>query len=287
MSKITTIPLAKGFKPEKLNFPVFVSEKLDGVPIRLSTSSSSVVGTTRQGNEEQSIIAYLDQFHKEVNSKNVYEGSYFVGEVTSSLVQGFKNISGTIRRHEPAKDLIWNFFDYYTWDDKEVVTFEERLEVLQEIFYKVASTTFRIIPQKKIWTSTDLLHYFNDNEIRDDQEGWVIRSHNDLWEPGKRRWGYQKIVVTPSEDIPLVKVDEAISKDGVPLGMAGKLWVEYKGQVIGCGPGALTHPERTALLKHYNSKKWRSCMIEVAYKKDPTYTALREARFVAFRPDKD
>ena len=73
--------------------------------------------------------------------------------------------------------------------------------------------------------------------------------------------------------------------------MAGKLWAMYEGNKIGVGPGKLTHPEREELLKQYQKGKmkgnWPSPTMEVTYKRDETYTALREARFTCWREDKD
>lgn len=287
-----TIPLSKGYNPKRLQFPVYISEKYDGMPVRIDTyiknNKHNTTHMTRQGtvnvSVDKDVIDFVNEASQFLQQSKLHS---FVAEVTHETITGFKNISGTIRRREHNDGFIWNFFDYIL-DTED--TYRTRRVQLADLF-AVANFPhkFRLIKQHLCENQNDVDQFLTNNPIRDNQEGWVIRSSNDLWKPGSRSWGYQKIVVTPSEDLPLVQVDEAISKDGEPLGMAGKLWVEYKNDMIGCGPGALNHQERKDLWKFWNDNigNWKNPIIEVKYKKDDTYTALREARFVSFRPDKD
>jgi len=289
-----TIPLSKGYNPKKLEFPVYISEKYDGMPVRIDINKDEqtlhVSQRTRQGTENISTAKDAAIFGLKA-SDYLCDGSHsIIAEVTHETITGFKNISGTIRRQEPNDGFIWNFFDYAMDADAYFAYFRTRRVQLNDLFACAKfPTKYRLIKQNLCENQKDVDQFLNNNPIRKDQEGWVIRSYNDLWEPGSRSWGYQKIVVTPTEDLPLVQVDEAISKDGIPLGMAGKLWVMYKGNKIGCGPGALTHPERIQLWTDWTARwaTWSNPIIEVKYKLDDTYDALREARFVSYRPDKE
>jgi len=293
MSKTSTIPLSKGFDIDKVSFPCYISEKYDGMPIkvtmnRVKNGSDDITYLSRQGTQNVSVKEDAMSLAAITRDFRKHGVTSMLAEVTHKSVTGFKNISGTIRRKEHNSGFIWNFFDFYQGDHDE---FYVRQQQLEDIFYFALqdSEKFRMVKQIKHADKASLEKFLVDTPIRPDQEGWVIRSHNDLWVPNSRSWGYQKIVVTPSEDLELVVVDEAVSADGVPLGMAGKLWANYNGKLIGVGPGKLTHPERIQLWKDWleGSTHWPNPMMEVTYKKDDTYTALREARFTCWRPDKD
>ena len=291
MSSPAVIPLAKGYKPEKLIFPVMVSEKLDGVPIRMDyIPKFGTTGMSRQGKSKISIQDDMKEFHQCMENRGLHAAATFVGEVTSSLVSGFKDVSGTIGRHKVAEGLQYNFFEYVRASEP-LATYDRRTVQLSSVINSLQNPKFRFIPQYMCHDMNALTKFFHNNPIRRDQEGWVIRSLSAVWKPDSRYWDYQKIVVTPSEDLPLEKVDEAVSKDGVPLAMAGKLWAMYNGNLIGVGPGKLTHPERHKLWLQYQEEMrkgtWKKPMMEVTYKRDPTYDALREARFTCWRPDKD
>lgn len=283
-----SIPLSKSYNPKRLNFPVYVSEKLDGVPVRISLDFDNHEVVSRQWKEVPSVANDVSDFIADA-SAILTRGRYrFVAEVTHRTAKGFKDVSGIVRRQEAQDDLILNFFEYVNWNENEE-SFYIRHRQLKDLFFFIQDKDkFRVIEQKPILDQKELDYFLHENPIRVGQEGWVIRSHDAVWSPGSRKWDYQKFLVTPTADLPLLRVDEAIDKEGKPNGMAGKLWVEYKGKAIGCGPGALTHPERIKLLQDYRTATvWNNPTIEVAYKTDPTYDALREARFVAFRPDKD
>ena len=292
MSKIpATIPLSKGYKPEKLIFPVFISEKLDGMPIKLSINHElgTVTDESRQGSSNVSVAHDAENFMRQMLPWINEKMESFVAEITHEHIKGFKDISGTVRRQQHCSQFVWNFFDYDNGQDLDFYQRTSRLKALLGAF--PIGAKFKYVRQHMIHSMEQLDKFIIDKPIKDDQEGWVIRAAGDMWAPASRSWGYQKIVVTPSEDLPLVQVDEAVSKDGEPLGMAGKLWARYNDQLIGVGPGKLTHPERTDLWLQYQKGKmkgtWNNPTMEVTYKKDDTYTALREARFTCWRPDKD
>jgi len=288
-----TIPLSKGFNIDKVSFPSFISEKYDGMPIKVTMDrddkgEDSLSYLSRQGTQNVSVKEDAMSLSRITRDFREQGETVMLAEVTHKSIKGFKNISGTIRRQEHNSGFIWNFFDFYQGDPD---AFYIRQQQLEDLFYFALSDSqkFRLVKQIKHENKAALQKYLDETPIRLDQEGWVIRSHNDIWAENSRSWGYQKIVVTPSEDLKLIQVDEAESADGVPLNMAGKLWADYNGNKIGVGPGKLTHPERKELWKLWLATKdnWHKPMMEVTYKKDDTYTALREARFTCWRPDKD
>ena len=123
-------------------------------------------------------------------------------------------------------------------------------------------------------------------------EGWMYRHIEHLFEPGKRSWGMQRKTMKGSIDLRVVSVEEAFSKDGEPKGMIGRINVHYphtdgKKQklTVGVGPGRLTHDQRTRIWNNQNA--FIGKIIEIEYKIDPSYAALRQPTYQLLRRDKD
>ena len=288
-----TIPLAKGLNIAKLEFPVYVSEKLDGVPVRFCIRKEGTrieaLAVTRQGENARSCKDYLaefidanyHQFHDRVNYS-------FVWEVTHVDFTGFKDISGVVRRQSPQKGLVFNLFDYdahVSIDtalvglfDASGVGFETRLQCAHGFRYP---NNFTIIPQLRYAYADDLQDMLDNTDIGENQEGWVIRSHNAAFKPGKRHWDYQKVVKEPMIDLLVVGFEEGKGKNA---GAVGRILVEYHGEIIGVGPGKLSYAERGTL---WRDKVAHLGMIaQIKYKPDQGYKALRQPTFQTWRPDK-
>lgn len=293
-----TLQLAQSkFTPKKLPTKVMVSEKLDGVPIRMDFAVTNglvtlMAASTRQGEHSYS-TGFIQQHmaHKLITApQGVYS---FVGEVTHETYTDFKDVSGVVRRQEPQTGLIYNIFDFvdHAHTDRG---FAARIFSAAQLI-RTMRNDVRFIPQ----------HYIEREEIEDwftrmlpdGAEGGIIRDPDELWQPGKRTWGYQKYVQDPTIDLFIVGVEEATSEAGVPLGMAGRLIASYKGTEIGIGPGKLSHDERRelwaewkqwqgAIKSGYKDTKWKR-MAAIKYKRDDSYDALRQPTFQVWRDDKD
>lgn len=299
-----TIPLSKKLDASKLNFPVFLSQKVDGVPIRITIRPNPerynfgntiiVEAQTRQGKPvpsvEEDMKLLKDYLLRHVYYDHLPNITELVAEVTHESLTDFKDISGVVRKQEPQQGLIYNFFDWAVrgnWDAE----FKERLMCLRASF-SVKSDKFRVLDQVTVFDIDDLNYHIGIMlDEAPEWEGLIARSHDAGFKPGTRHWDYQKIVPTPTVDLRIVGVEEAISKDKEPKGMVGRLWAEYKGQRIGVGPGKMTHKERTELWQGFHSarptREYPNRLACIQYKRDPSYEALREPTFQHWRDDKD
>jgi ATP-dependent DNA ligase len=292
-----TLQLAKGFDLTKLSDQVYVSEKLDGVPIRMDININdmgpSINAVTRQNEQSISTLFLQSKMLQQISASGLDYGDYtFVGEVTHEDYKDFKDVSGVVRRQSPQSGLVYNIFDFA--DHSRVGdTFAQRILAAQLLITPNAYR--RIIPQTAI-DKHDVIEWMEKN-ISVTAEGGVVRDAFDKWAPGKRTWGYQKYVLDPTIDLNIVRVEEATSETGVPLGMAGRLVAEYKGREIGIGPGKLSHNERKEVFAEY--KQWQSAIASgyketkwkiiacIKYKRDPSYSDLRQPTFQHWRFDKD
>lgn len=293
-----TLQLAQSkFTPKKLPAMVMLSEKLDGVPIRMDfavtvNSVNLLAASTRQG--EHSYSTQFIQQHMAHKLIGVPSGMYsFVGEVTHETLTDFKDVSGVVRRQEPQGGLIYNIFDFvdHAHTDRG---FAARIFSAAQLI-REQRTDIRFIPQYYV-RREDITEWFA-KQLRTGAEGGIIRDPYELWQPGKRTWGYQKFVQDPTIDLFIVGVEEATSEAGEPLGMAGRLIASYKGTAIGIGPGKLSHDERRelwaewkqwqqAIASGYKHTKWKR-MAAIKHKRDDSYDALRQPTFQVWRDDKD
>ena len=299
----STIPLAKPYTPGKLVFPVALSRKVDGVPVKFTITNKkhdfvSVDSESRQGKPMPSVDALLQEFAVAYIEDDLPWPVTFVGEVyqRGNMDADFKETSGIVRRqYDQSDQLAIALFDtdtglcpgmQYLWGE----LFEHRLNFL--MYLKQINLHQWVTPIDQ-YTCTDLekLESFAASHATafPKSEGMVARSYTDEWAPGKRTWGYQKIVVDPMIDLHVVGFEEAVSQHGEPLGMVGRVIVSYKGNKIGVGPGKLGHNDRMQLWTEYcnHGQHMEPRMAQIKHKADDSYDALRQPTFQCWRPDKD
>ena len=293
---MSTIPLAKGLNIDKLNFPVHVSRKFDGVPVRIDITDDGWSTQTRQGKPMPSIEKMVDEFCVEFCKFVDGRPVTLVGEVIqwANPDADFKETSGIVRRqYDQSDQLRIMLFDCEMEPGTE---YSERLRWMKETIggCMYGINLHRRVSVVKSWEvpgaqSLVLLQA----ELMQEHPGWeglVARSHDDPWAPGKRSWGYQKMLNEPTIDLRIVGVEEAVDKDGNPKGMAGGLIASYKGNRIGIGPGRLTHAERTELWNGWHktrlTKEWPNRIAQIKHKGDDSYDALRQPTFQHWRDDK-
>lgn len=267
----------------KFNYPVQITEKLDGVPAVYTKLNGEIKVISRQSTDILS-TPHIADFLSDI----LQEGDSITGEL---YIEGkrFKEISGLVRRSEPCYDLTLNVFEYCP-AGLEDYCYQDRLMLMSAAIgvHLTPTTPVQLIGGTTVNNDEELL-----NEIRHfmafnpDSEGLVIREwtgDNSKLQIGKRSKGMVKFKPKPTVDLRVVSFEEAVSKTGEPLGMVGRLNVEYKGTVIGVGAGKLKHKERAAIFQ--NQEEYIGKIAEVQYMRDPSYDALREPTFQQWREDK-
>lgn len=288
------IPLSKKFNIDKLEFPVYVSEKLDGVPVRfvgrISGADLETLAVSRQGEIMKSVENDLEEFFDAV-LPNMVEGVVytFVWEVTHTEFKSFKDISGVVRKKTPQKGLVYNLFDYDAYlpvadpmFHASGVEFGARMAACRKLhLHSAVPSKFSAIPQYVYEDKESLQDMLDNTPIGPEQEGWVIRAHSATWAPGTRRWDYQKIVKEPMIDLLIVALEEGKGKNS---GAVGRLVASYHGKRIGVGPGKLSYAERRDLWE--NGQDYLNKVAQIRYKPDDSYDSLREPTFQCWRHDK-
>ena len=280
----STIMLAKQYNPKKLEFPVYVSRKLDGVAAEFKCSEDGVV--TVRSRQDKPILSV--QHICDALAEILEPGQGVVGELYIDGDFTFKDISGKVRQHEPAPELALYIYDFFR-DNYPAQMFVHRHIQIDKLMYDAGWRNMHpvyCVPHVLIRNQEELDMYTTGFFIaHPEAEGMVIRTHQHLYEPGKRSWGMQKLKKRNTIDLKLVSIEEATDESGTGKGMAGRFNCEYKGTVVGVGPGKLTHDERT--IAFVNRESLVGSIVEVAYMPDAAYGALREPTVIRLRSDKD
>lgn len=299
-----SIPLAKTYNPDKLSYPVYLSVKLDGVPVRMdyhsdgSYENTEVKVQTRQGKPVRSIDNQVNKFKDDLYAGGLRGGHTFVAEVTHKSTTcsetgtvkhlPFKDVSGLVRRDQQCDGLILNIFDYVPQACPDML-WSARWSVLRSIQDSLDTKNgwASRVHQRAIYGQTDLEESLESLfQALWDAEGFIVRSHDAVWSPGSRRWDYQKVVREPTVDLMIVDAEEAMSKDGQPLEMVGKLLADFQGEVIAIGPGKLSHAERRKMYMELAFGSYVPRLAKIKYKKDASYSKLRQPTFQCWRDDK-
>ena len=305
MSK-STIPLSKLYDESRVEYPCYVSEKHDGVPVRIdimvdgnpsSEDFKSIAWSvrSRQGEDVPSCHTYVEVFIQALLDSGMdMKGNYtFIAEVTHKTLKAFKDVSGVVRRKEPQEDLVFNFFDFVYHDPAAAVTFGRRTRALMGIlapFSLYSDLPFHYVQQTQVHTQVSLKHALSRvYEENPDAEGCIIRSGSATFKPNSRHWDYQKYLIEPTEDCVVIRYEEAHTKDGEPKGMVGAIWVEHKGKEQRVGAGKMTHAERKLEWIKFLDQDQRPVqkrVCEIKHKGDTSYDGLRQGTFQHWRHDK-
>lgn len=284
------IMLAAKYNPDKQKFPAYVSEKLDGVAADIYTSKKDIHIRSRQGEPISSVMHLISDLDKRLREQDdTRVGMHFIGEL---YIPGkdFKDISGSVRRQsEDCPEMEFHVYDFYI-EGKEDMEYVDRMAELSDTLPLRKNSQIKLVPIQHVKDKEDVEVYKRDLMARNPKaEGIMVRQSTGketTYQIGKRPKGMAKYKVTETADLEVVGFEEAIdAKTKAPLNMVGRIVCKYKGREIGVGPGCLTHPERREIWA--NQSAYLRCTAEIAYMPDDSYEALREPRFLHWRPDKD
>ncbi len=301
---MSTIPLAKPYTPEKLNFPVIISTKFDGVPVRIDMTFVPNVGMTftiksRQDETVVSVHSLVAEFAREyvleMDLIGLPRSISLVGEVIqrNNWHAPFKITSGIVRRQYDQSDLLEiKLFDCsFPVEERRFQSFRERVDMIMKLSQFKLHKFVSAADFHTIQTQEELEKWWKTHETAFPKaEGIIIRNWDDEWQPGKRSWGYQKGVRDPSIDLRIVGFEEGKGKNA---GAIGRVIAMYKGVRIGIGPGKMSYEDRADLwreFRNFPASWWTRCgrsqIATIKYKKDDSYDALRQPTFQHWRHDK-
>lgn len=274
---------------KKLEFPMHVSEKLDGV---MADLYKDIEGNyhirTRQGKPIPSMQWYVDEVAR---YDPLICGGHLIGELYHNYgmprVANFNKISGRIRQEqEQATEIGFYLFDNYTEQ-----TMDNSPEFIERNYYnfdlkEAYPELFCRVPYAGEVSSLKELMYVFETYLKyhPDAEGIVarpLRGEVSKYKVG-RSYGFIKLVPKPTVDLVIKSIEEA---KGDLQGNAGKVICEYNGQDIAVGLGSITHNIRRDMW--LNPMEYIGRTVEIGYKDITSAGVMRMPVVKRFREDKD
>lgn len=232
----------------------------------------------------------------------------------------FKESSGCVRRDAQCPELALGIWDVVFLNEPDLGYADRFLKVLNVLreLYENSNGLIFTIPSKVIMVGSTgdaekvvkdyyehlrvmykdrVLKFRPETPLREvgEPEGVIARLAGETYRRG-RSWGLQRYVPKPTADLRVKGLIEATANKSMTflncqyeesqgLSAVGSLLVDYYGELVKVGPGAMSHVER----RQYwcNPEMIVDKIIQVQYKADPTYNALREPTFMCLRLDKD
>ena len=267
--------LCKEYNPKRAGFPVFVSEKLDGVP-GVYTKHKMV---SRQNKPLLGVQWIHDRLAPYIPSNRTVIGEHY------EKGQPFKYISGRVRAAEVYEEAELYLFDFIE-DGYESTALVSRYEQLKQwhFFLPQQIRDFVHVVQQTVCSSDTCVQQFVQQLTPGVHEGAVVRSCSGAFTL-TRSWGSQKIVFDNLLDLRVVNYEEAVNQYNEPMQMIGALWVMHNGTAVKVGAGKMSHTERKVVYANWQEYLGRICKVKA--KVDPTYNKLRQATFQAWHDDKD
>lgn len=277
-----------------------ISEKIDGQPANFSwNKNNELVAESRQGKPITSLNDHMmDCVHHYMTHNDL---ATCTGELDIPEM-GSAEISGLVRKDEVCDDFQLRLFPHQP-DPAQPTTCMQVLDAITvqgcEILDAIDSTgVIRLFNDDGSFNVETALGFQimaelnmvnepkRDKTDRNRIEGFIAYKIDEPWVAGKRSNGYIKLIQDPTIDLLVVDIEEAVSKDGEPLGRAGAFICKWGDGTCKVGAGKLSHQEAKEVWLFREVVK-NERVIEAKYKADGKYTKPRQPTFQRFRHDKD
>ena len=277
--------LAKDFDPSRVEYPVYVEPKLDGVRVvaHIDFSTNRIEMFFRSGNPVLSLL-HIEKLL--MNSRKHFEDAgygdkiFLDGEVTHP--DGYKTASGQSRWiHEQAPELEYSIFDAI--DDGEAhMPYVDRITKLNKIEYAFTDNMWvvKVVPSLIAEDLGEVNEIYADYMAKG-MEGVMVKDANAPYVE-KRSFYWMKMKEELSVDIPIVGFFEGQGKYKEMLG--GVIAeIPATGRQVRVGSG-FTDSQRAEVWENQND--YLGMTAEIKYQYETHLGSLRHPVFKTWRTDK-
>lgn len=277
------VQLAKPVNYDRLEFPVLVEPKLDGIRT-IAFVDKKIEYFSRNGRKFEN----FGMFDIELAEIGKGQGIVIDGEVTgTSQEKAFKGVTTQARRKEnvDVSNLKYHIFDYITIPEFKKMRGKfsqaERTAELKKMFYDADEReTYNVkLVKGKICNNIKQVEKYYQKCLKKGYEGVILKTLTALYQ-FKRTYDWSKIKPTETKDL---KITEAVEGEGKYKGMLGAFLVDNKGTIVHVG-GGYNDEQRAKFWK--DRKKMIGTVIEVKYDSETEDGSFRFPRFVKVRLDK-
>ncbi len=208
----------------KIQWPAIASIKIDGIRVIIDIKDGIAKCTSRTGTE----IVNLDHITEPLLTLG--QDITLDGELYSDELS-FNEIVSVVRKTKSKDERIYKIF-FYAFDIVDDSTYHERVVALDLMLTGLKNS--KIVPWKIMKTEEDLFRFHKEN-VKNGQEGTMVRNLASLYQPNKRSYdllkmknfddkefeiiGY-KTGVGKFKDVPTfeLKTEEGFTFEAVPTG---------------------------------------------------------------------
>lgn len=278
------VQLAKPVKYDRVEYPVLVEPKLDGIRV-IAFIHKEVEYFSRNGRKFENFGIFDDELLQIADGKNIV----IDGEVTGTTQEkAFKGVTTQARRKEnvDASGLKYHIFDWITISEfkkmKGKMLQDERTTELKKMWYDAdeRETVNVKLVKGKICNNLKQVEKYYQRCLKKGYEGVILKTLNALYQ-FKRTYDWSKIKPTKTKDLKIVDFEEG---KGKYKGMLGAFIADNDGVEIHVG-GGYDDAQRKKFWKA--RKKMIGTTIEVEYDIETDDGSFRFPRFVTVRRDLD
>jgi DNA ligase-1 len=291
--------LGKGFIPEfncllaesyfdvvdKLKGDFIITEKLDGSRMLIIKENSTIKCFTRQGQPILGLIE-IEEDAKQLPDNTVFDGEILLNKDLPSA-ELFRATQRESRKDGEKKNLIFHMFDMLPLsefkDGKSKKDCLTRKTELHEMLQELDLTWIKEVPMLYVGSDKEKVLEYLNKAISEEKEGVMVSVAQGLYQT-KRTKDLLKAKRFSTVDLRIVGFEEG---EGRLAGTLGRMNVEYKGNVVGCGSG-YSDTDRAFIWS--NRDKLINSIAEIQFFEETTNEkggiSLRFPVFVRLRDDK-
>lgn len=286
-----SVMLAESYakKEDKVNGKFYITLKLDGNRCIAIKQDDKVKFFTRKGQLIEGMVELEKEFEKFPNG-NAYDGEILLkNENNVPSDELFRATQKVVRKDGVKKNLEFHMFDMLPVNEfkngKSKDTYEKRRNTLELLFSKIDSSLIYKLPVLYVGEDKDMIGVLMKWAEENGYEGLMVNTANGLYQT-KRTDALLKVKKFQTGDLLVVGIEKAIS--GQFEGLLGRINVEYRGSIVGCGSG-FTIEQRRYFTENPNEIVGK--IVEIQFfeesKDENGNLSLRFPVFKCVRTDKD
>lgn len=243
------VMLAESFekKQDKVKGKFYITLKLDGNRCVAIKENGITKFFTRKGQEIDGLTQLVEEF-KVFPDNTVFDGELIlVNKDNLPSAELFRATQKVVRKDGEKKDLEFHMFDTLPLSEfkqgKSKKKYEQRRNTLDLMFAKLTDTYSDLIEDANFVKRLPVIYEGVDKSVipayasvveEQGYEGLMINTADGLYQ-SKRVNDLLKVKSMKTADLLVMSLEKAI--DGQFEGLLGRVNVEYKGNLVGCGSG--------------------------------------------------
>lgn len=258
------IQLAKPVDWKRVEFPCYISPKLDGLRALFIDGKFY----SRKGHELQG-LTQLSKQCIEIFGNEALDGELMIPGTH------FDEISGKVRSFKETPEVTYNVFDFPRSSAHFYQRFGRLCEKMNPV--PIIPSQVKLVGHYFIQDKKEAQHYYDLYRERG-YEGAMLKSVDGLYQ-GSRTWDWQKMKNTSTLDLKVIGTFEG---EGKYEGLVGGIYVDHSGVKVAVGSGL---SDRQRMVWSDDPDEILGRIVEIAFQEVTPQGSLRHPRLIQVRGD--